>query len=128
MLGGVGATVADTVSADSPEFAGLPESPGVFQNRCFCCEGRHFWLGTALSRDVFLTFVGQPRTNRLLLRPVSDHGRPTIVSKVGVSREASQKKSKKRRAKTLCGVLARCFSDFFQTASCETPTFETISL
>ena len=108
MLGGVGAAVAATVSADSPE------SPGVFQNRCFCSEGRHFWLGTALSRDVFLTFVGQPRTNRLLLGPVSDHGRPTIASKAGVSREASQKKSKKRRAKTSPAFsldVFRTFSD-----------------
>ena len=95
MLGGVGAAVAATVSADSPE------SPGVFQNRCFCSEGRHFWLGTALSRDVFLTFVGQPRTNRLLLGPVSDHGRPTIASKAGVSREASQKSQKNVARKTL---------------------------
>ena len=79
----VGAAVADTVSAESAE------SAGVFQNRCFCLESRHFWLGTALSRDVFLTFVGQPRTNRLLLRPFSDDGRQKIVSEVGVSREAS---------------------------------------
>ena len=111
MLGGVGAAVAAAVSADSPESA---ESAGVFQNRCFCCEGRHFWLGTALSRDVFLTFVGQPRTNRLLLRPVSDHGRPKIVSKVGVSREASQKKSKKRRAKTSPAFSLDVFRTFFR--------------
>ena len=110
MLGGVGAAVAATVSAES---AGSAGSAGVFQNRCFCREGRHFWLGTALSRDVFLTFVGQPRTNRLLLRPVSDHGRPTIVSKVGVSREASQKKSKKRRAKTSPAFSLDVFRTFF---------------
>ena len=56
-------------------------------------------LGTAVSRYVLFIFVGQPRTNRLLLRPVSDHSRPKIALKVGVSRETSQKKSKKRRAK-----------------------------
>ena len=61
----------------------------------------------------FSSFVGQHRTNRLLLRPVSDHGGPTIVSKVGVSREASQKKSKNVARENLSGVLARCFSDFF---------------
>ena len=83
MLGRVGAALADAVSAESPK------SASVCQNRCFCLEGRHFWLGAALSRDVFLTFVGQHRTNRLLLRPFSDDGRPKIVSKVGVSREAS---------------------------------------
>ena len=71
-------------------------------------------LGTALSRDVFLTFVGQHRTNRLLLRPVSDHGRPKIVSKVGVSREASQKKSKKRRAKTSPAFSLDVFRTFFR--------------
>ena len=62
----------------------------------------------------FLTFVGQPRTNRLLLRPVSDHGRPKIVSKIGVSREASQKKSKKRRAKTSPAFSLDVFRTFFR--------------
>ena len=61
-----------------------------------------------------LTFVGQPRTNRLLLRPVSDHGRPKIVSKVGVSREASQKKSNKRRAKTSPAFSLDVFRTFFR--------------
>ena len=60
-----------------------------------------------------MTFVGQPRTNRLLLRPVSDHGRPKIVSEVGVSREASQKKSKKRRAKTSPAFSLDVFRTFF---------------
>ena len=73
----------------------------MFQNLDFGWEGRHFWLGTALSRDVFLTFVGQHRTNHLLLRQISDHGRPKTVSKVGVSREASQKKSKNVARKPL---------------------------
>ena len=71
-------------------------------------------LGTALSRDVFLTFVGQPRTNRLLLIPVSDHGRPETVSKVGVSPEASQKMSKKRRAKTSPAFSLDVFRTFFR--------------
>ena len=110
VLGGVGAAVADTVSAESPESA---ESPGLFQNPCFCLEGRNFWLGTALSRDVFLTFVGQPRTNGLLLRQVSEHGRPNFVSKVGVSHEASQKKSKKRRAETSPAFSLDVFRTFF---------------
>ena len=52
--------------------------------------------------------------NRLLLRPVSDHGRPKIVSKVGVSREASQKKSKKRRAKTSPAFSLDVFRTFFR--------------
>ena len=60
-----------------------------------------------------MTFVGQHRTNRLLLRPVSDHGRPKIVSKVGVSREASQEKSKKRRAKTSPAFSLDVFRTFF---------------
>ena len=111
MLGRVGAAVADTVSAES---AGSGESAGVLQNRFFCSEGHHFWLGMALSRYVFLTFVGQPRTNRLLLRPVSDHGCPKIVSKVGVSREASQEKSKKRRAKTSPAFSLDVFRSFFR--------------
>ena len=76
-------------------------------------RNRHFWLWAALSRDVFLTFVGQPRTNRLLLRPVLDHGRPKILSKVGVSREASQKKSKKRRAKTSPAFSLNVFFGLF---------------
>ena len=67
---GVGATVAATVSGES---AG---SAGMFQNRCFCLESRHFWPWAALSRDVFLTFFRQPRANRLLLRPFSVGGRP----------------------------------------------------
>ena len=92
---------------------GSGESAGEFPNHGVCLEGRHFWLWAALSRDVFLTFVGQPRTNRLLLRPVSDHGRPKIVSKVGVSREASQKKSKKRRAKTSPAFSLDVFRTFF---------------
>ena len=87
MVGGVGAAVADTVSADSPEFA---EFPGGFQNRCFLLRESSLLAREALSRDAFLTFGGQPRTNRLLLRTVLDHGRPRIVSEVGVSREASQ--------------------------------------
>ena len=62
----------------------------------------------------FLSFVGQHRTNRLLLRPVSDHGRPTIVSKVGVSREASQKKSNKRRAKTSLAFSLDVVRPFFR--------------
>ena len=61
----------------------------------------------------FLSFVGQHRTDRLLLRLVSDHGRPNIVSKVGVSREASQKKSKKRRAKTSPAFSLDVFRTFF---------------
>ena len=113
MLGGVGAAVAATVSAESAEFPEFPESAGVFQNRCFCCEGSHFWLWTALLRDVFLTFVGQPHTNRLLLRQVSDHGRPKIVSKVGVSREASQKKSKYVARKPLRRSRSMFFRTFF---------------
>ena len=111
MFGGVGAAVAATISAESAESA---ESPGVFQNRCFCLEGRHFWLRMALSRDVFLTFVAQLRTNRLLLRPVSDHGRAELVSKVSVSREASQKKSKKRCAKTSPAFSLDDFRTFFR--------------
>ena len=111
MLGGVGAAVAATVSGES---AGSTGSAGVFQNHCFCAGDRHFWLGMALSRDVCLTLVGQPHTNRLLLRPVSDHGRPKIVSKVGVSREASQKKSKKRRAKTSPAFSLDVFRTFFR--------------
>ena len=65
-------------------------------------------------RNVFWTFVGQHRTNRLLLRPVSEHGRPKFVSKVGVSREASQKKSKKRRAKTSPAFSLDVFRIFFR--------------
>ena len=62
---------------------------------------------------MFLSFVGQHCTNRLLLRQVSDHGRPKIVSKVGVSREASQEKSKKRRAKTSPAFSLDVFRTFF---------------
>ena len=89
-------------------------SSDVCHNRCFCWEGRHFWLGTALSRDVFLSFVGQHRTDRLLLRPFPDHGRPKIVSKVSVSCEASQEKSKKRRAKTSPAFSLDVFRIFFR--------------
>ena len=67
-----------------------------------------------LSHDVFLMFFGQPRTNRLLLRQVSDHGRPKIVSKVDVSHEAAQKKSKKRRAKTSPAFWLDVFRTFFR--------------
>ena len=108
MLGRVGAAVVATVSAESGEL------PSVFQNRCFCREGRHFWLGAALSRYVFFSFVGQHRTDRLLFRPVSDYGRPKIVSEVGVSREASQEKSKKRRAKTSPAFSLDVFRTFFR--------------
>ena len=62
----------------------------------------------------FLAFVGQPHMNRLLLRPLSDHGRPKIVSKVGVSREESQQKSKKRRAKTSPAFSLDVFRTFFR--------------
>ena len=61
-----------------------------------------------------LTFVAPPRTNRLLLRPVSDHGRLKIVSKVGVSCEASHKKSKKHRAKTSPAFPLDVFQTFFR--------------
>ena len=51
------------------------------------------------SRIVFLlTFVGQHRTNRLLLRPASDHGCPKIISKVNVSREAAREEIKERKS------------------------------
>ena len=60
-----------------------------------------------------MSFVGQHRIDRLLLRPFSDHGRPKIVSKVGVSREASQEKSKKRRAKTSPAFSLDVFRTFF---------------
>ena len=60
-----------------------------------------------------MSFVGQHRTNRLLLRPFSEHGHPKIVSEVGVSREASQKKSKKRRAKTSPAFSLDVFRTFF---------------
>ena len=52
--------------------------------------------------------------NRLLLRQFSDDGHPKIVSKVGVSREASQKKSKKRRAKTFPAFSLDVFRSFFR--------------
>ena len=60
-----------------------------------------------------MSFVGQHRTDRLLLRQFSDHGRPKVVSKVGVSREASQEKSKKRRAKTSPAFSLDVFRTFF---------------
>ena len=69
---GVGAATDGDVSArsgGSAESGESAESAGMFQNRRFCCEGRPFWPWAALSRDVFLTFFGQPRANRLLLKP-----------------------------------------------------------
>ena len=70
---GVRAAADGDVSGRS---AGSGESAGVFQNRRFCCEGRHFWPWAALSRDVFLTLFRQPRANRLLLKQFSVGGRP----------------------------------------------------
>ena len=58
-------------------------------------------------------FVGPPRANHSLLRSCSEGGGPIVTSKVGVSREATQKKSKKRRAKTSTAFLL----DIFQTFS-----------
>ena len=75
----------------------------------------------------FLTFVGQPHTNRLLLRQFSDDGRPKIVSKVGVSREASLKKSKKRRAKTSPAFSLDVFRTFFRQHRATKFTFDGIS-
>ena len=49
----------------------------------------------------------------ILLRQVSEHGRPTMMAKVGVSREATQKKSKKRRAKTSPAFSLDVFRTFF---------------
>ena len=48
--------------------------------------------------NVFFSFLGQLRANRLLLRPFLDEWLPEMVSKPMDSRETSLKKSKKRQA------------------------------
>ena len=49
----------------------------------------------ALSRYVFLTVLGTPRTKAYVLRPLLDECFPEMLSKPMVSRETSLKKSKK---------------------------------
>ena len=67
-----------------------------------------------LSCDAFLTCLGCLRANRLLLTQFLIGGRPTVVSKVGDSREAAQKKSKKSRAKTSPVFSLDVFRTFFR--------------
>ena len=53
---------------------------------------------TALSRNVFLTFLGMSRAIRMVFRSNLDEPLPEMVSKTSKRRETSLKKSKKRQA------------------------------
>ena len=84
--------------ADSGDSGDSGAQPGVFQ----IVRIRRFLHGLvtlgAFRCNVFVTFVGQLRANRLLLRPFLDEWLPEMVSKPMDSRETSLKKSKKRQA------------------------------
>ena len=54
--------------------------------------------GTALSRNVFLTFLGMSRAIRMVLRSNLDEPLPEMLSKTIKRRETTLKKSKKRQA------------------------------
>ena len=53
---------------------------------------------TALSRNVFLTFLGMSRAIRMVFRSNLDEALPEMLSKTSKRRETSLKKSKKRQA------------------------------
>ena len=53
---------------------------------------------TALSRDVFLNFLGMSRAIRMVFRSDLDEPLPEMLSKTSKPRETSFKKSKKRQA------------------------------
>ena len=86
------------VGTDSGDSGAQPAPPGVFQ----IVRIHRFLHGLvtlgAFRCNVSLTFVGQLRANRLLLRSFVDEWRSGMVSKPMDSRETSLKKSKKRQA------------------------------